>query len=123
MGGLMIDSRKLIKYSSQDHAVYLFITDLDRKLRAVRATRLDRVLTVVMYDKIKENKGLFSPRQYKPKREPGVDWFYQPSVATWFNEPMMAKLVDELDNYGYSLRTDVHDSTQFNHAFKLTITW
>ena len=43
----MINSRKLIKYSSQDHAVYLFITDLDRKLRAVRSTRIDRVLTVV----------------------------------------------------------------------------
>jgi hypothetical protein len=123
MGGFMINSRKLIKYSSQDHAVYLFITDLDRKLRAVRSTRIDRVLTVVLYDKIKENKGFFSPKQYKPAREPGIDWYYQPSVATWFTEPMMAKLVDELDEYGYSLRVDVHDSLQFDHAFKLTITW
>lgn len=119
----MIDSRKLIKYSSQDHAVHLFLKDLDCKLRAVRATRLDRILTVVMYDKIKENKGLFSPRQYKPNREPGIDWYYKPTVATWFNEPMIVKLIDTLDDYGYSLRADVHDSTQFDHAFKLTLTW
>ena len=52
----MIDSRKLIKYSSQDHAVHLFLKDLDCKLRAVRATRIDRILTVVMYDHLKENK-------------------------------------------------------------------
>jgi len=123
MGGIMINSRKLIKYSSQDHAVHLFFNDLDAKLRAVRATRINRILTVVMYDKIKENKGLFSPRQYEPNRDPGIDWYYKPSVATWFTEPMMAKLVDTLDDYGYSLRVDVHESSQFDHAFKLTITW
>jgi hypothetical protein len=123
MGGIMIDSRKLQKYTKQDHAAYLFINDLDRKLRSDQATRLDRVLTVVMYDKIKENKGLFSPRQYNPTREPDVDWYYQPSVATWFTEPMMAKLVDDLDEYGYHLRAEGHDSPQFDHAFKLTITW
>ena len=119
----MIDSRKLIKYSSQDHAIHLFLTDLDTKLRAVRARRLDRILTVVMYDHLKENKGFFSPKAYKPASEPGIDWYYHPPIPIWFAEPMMAKLVDNLDDYGYSLRTDVHDSTQFDHAFKLTITW
>ena len=123
MGGLMIDARKLIKYSSQDHAIHLLLKDLDCKLRAVRATRIDRILTVVMYDHIKDSSGFFSPKQYRPIREPGVDWYYQPSVKTWFNEPMYEKLVDALDDYGYSVRSDAHESSQFDRAFKLAITW
>lgn len=119
----MINARKLIKYSSRDHAIHLFLTDLDLKLRAVRATRIDQILTVVMYDQIKDTSGFFSPKQYKPTREPGVDWYYQPTVKQWFNEPMYEKLADALDDYGYAVKSEVHDSPQFNHAFKLTITW
>jgi hypothetical protein len=76
-----------------------------------------------MYDHLKENKGFFSPRQYKPNIEPGIDWYYKPTVTTWFTEPMIEKLIHTLDDYGYSVHADNHDSAQFNHAFRLDLSW
>ena len=119
----MIDARTLIKYSASDHAIHLFINVLDCKLRAARATRINRVLTVVMYDTLKESTGFFSPRIYKPTADPSIDWFYRPAVKTWFTEPMFETLTDVLNEYGYNVRTDVHESAQVTRAVKLTITW
>jgi len=119
---MMIDSRKLQKYTIQDHAIHLFLKKLDKKLREHKSTNEDATsFTVIVYDNLKNHTGFFSPKSYEPKSEEGVDFFYKDPNA--FQVAFFAKLVDTVADHGYGLHSDHYNSEQFTRSVKLTFSW
>lgn len=124
----MINSWELKKYTRLEHEIWVFIRELDKILRVhqVRTNPVDNQFTLVLYEKIKQPSGFFSPKLSRPQRETGVDFLWeahQTLVSFYEQNQFFEPLVEKLASYGYHVVCSQYDSEQFTRANKLTITW
>lgn len=124
----MINSWELKKYTILDHEIWLFIKEFDKILRIhqARTSPTNNQFTIVLYDKINQPAGIFSPKITRPQRESGVDflWEAHPTLVNFYeHNKFFEPLVEKLASYGYHVSCDEFKSEQFVRANKLTITW
>jgi hypothetical protein len=124
----MINSWELKKYTNLDHEIWLFMRELDKLLRIhqVRTSPNTNQFTLVLYEKIKQPPGFFSPKLSRPQRESGVDFLWEAHetlVKFYEHNKFFEPLVEKLASYGYHVACSEFKSEQFTQANKLTITW